>query len=211
MYYKRLVSIYEKYNMCAQFPKELITTLDNFIDWNLKRNKRHLSPYQFANFSGITSDRSLEFFMYYSKKDGIFELVYFLECTSHNCGERIYIEKKDLDDIDGVVVCEECSHSYSLNKMRRYIKVYFNLKDDLTDQIRNERYDPNCAFDVLTRMPDDLKSESPSSSIEPTENEGEHGSSLVSLDKLIEINTSSFNGPIIEDPFLQSVLDYIHD
>ncbi|AIQ45635.1 hypothetical protein R70723_06810 [Paenibacillus sp. FSL R7-0273] len=213
MYYEKLLNIFQKNQLSRYFSLSLVQYLDEFIDWNLNKSKRDLSPFHFANLAGIKSDQALRFFMYYAREGGIFELVYFFECSTLTCGERIYLDADSSREVNYRLFCDECAKSYNSNEIKRYIKIYFHLKEKIYENVVEDNvYDPNCAFDAINRMPDDLKLESPSSSIniESTTSGGENTViNTVTLEQVIEINQNS-EQPIITDPFLLEMTTFIH-
>ncbi|OMF72459.1 hypothetical protein BK143_09315 [Paenibacillus peoriae] len=218
MLYKKLQEIYDQSDCNKFFHRSLLINLNDLIVWSLKRNRRNLSPFKFANLSNIETREAIKFFMYFSSiPHGVFELEFFFECTNHRCDKRIYLENSDLTKNSNVITCEECKKSYLVGEIRDFIKVYFRLKDDMvilaskSNVVEKQRTDPNSTFDALTGMSDNLKPHSPSS-LSNTNirfDEGDADSS-VDLNIIVDIDKHATN-PIFNEGLLASVMEYMHD
>lgn len=149
MYYERLLKIFNNNKLIsAEFPVSLVAQLENFINSSYSHHRKILSPFQFANFAKIKSDIALKFFMLFAKDDGIFEMIYYIDCSSSQCTSRIYLTHEDLDDLDNIVYCDECDRSYKVSDIARYVKINFQLKET-KENTRSSSFDENSAYDVL--------------------------------------------------------------
>ena len=130
MFYRKLVEVYKETG-CDQFkPISIVSILNDYMTWSLERNRRNLSPFKFANMTGMQTNESLTFYVFF-KNDGPFVLEYFTECLNNSCGERIYLDEEvHLGDRDNVIFCDECCSKYSIKDIYRYIKVNFRIKDE---------------------------------------------------------------------------------
>lgn len=171
MLYEKLVNTFVETNCDEYFPISMVKGLESFVRSCLERGKKNISPYQFANYAGITVQESIRFFMFFSIDEEIFKLIYFFDCPHSSCDERIYLTEHDLDNINGIIFCPECSEDYQISDIQRNISVYFALNGNIVDELKHgcgnqKRVDYNSTFDALKELPSNLKSESPLSSDE---------------------------------------------
>ncbi len=169
MYYRKLVDIYENTDCYKFFPINCVYSFNDYIKWSVKKGKRNLSPFKFSNLAEISIEEAVHFFMYYSKEDGIFELEYYFECSNFNCSERLYLQIDDIENDQDIVRCEECFENYKISNIEDYLKVSFRLKNDfwadISTNTQNIKKKSNNVFQAFKGLPDDLKLNSPSSSI----------------------------------------------
>ncbi|MGG1663295.1 hypothetical protein [Brevibacillus sp. NRS-1366] len=127
MYYKKLQTIYSENELSKEFSISLLDRFDDFLRRNHKKD--YLSPYQFALENDISVEQSVRFLMYYSGKEGILDVLPFVDCLSPTChSSRIFLN--DMDEyLDNRVICEDCGRTYSKENILPFIKVYFDIKD----------------------------------------------------------------------------------
>lgn len=211
MYYERLLKIFnENKPISNDFPISRIAQLDDFISINCTYQKKILSPFQFANYANIKTSSAIKFFMLFSNQDGIFEMIFYIDCTLSQCSSRVYLAKEDLDDPDNIVYCDECDTSYKVSDILRYVKVNFQIKDIKEDE-HDSSFDDNCAYDVLKGCNPGLKGQSPSSLDNgPAYDEGDIlqiEKDDVTLEDVV-VNNEIQSHPIIG--FLSSITAFIH-
>ncbi|MEC0168640.1 hypothetical protein [Paenibacillus graminis] len=209
MYYERLLRIFkDSLVISPEYPFSLVAQLDDFLDKNYSPYKKNLSPYQFANFANIKFSTALKFFMIFAQDDGVFEMIYYFDCSSE-CSSRVYLTREDLNDMDNVVFCEECNKSYKISDIIRYVKVNFRLKQFKEEQ--QQILDENCVFDVLKGSESHLKDQSPSSlDSQGSQDEGDAPQNIHEEVALEEVVTNN----VIEDEpiltFLSSMTSFMH-
>lgn len=164
MYYKRLTDLYNTMDLRNLFPEITLDSFDDYLRSQVSDGNRYISPYKFAYKHNVTINSSVKFFLYYTGNTGIFDLIYYFECSRPSCIDtRIYF---DLNHTDNVLTCEECGRVYNIRSIERYVKVLFKLKSIITlpiPMISEIRSDPNSTFDALMELPPHLKIISPSS------------------------------------------------
>lgn len=170
MYYQKLSRIYKEANLQDHFPKISIEKFDEFIRNQLRLGSKFISPYKFAHQQNLTVKDSVQFFIYFTGEDGLFEISTYFDCSSSACSStRVYV---DLNDMDEKVICDECGKSFPPTTFKNYIKVLFKLKDTVSipkEVMRIEKKDSTSTFEALLELPPHLKLNSPSSIKEPVE------------------------------------------
>ncbi|MHA7963505.1 hypothetical protein ACX93W_05110 [Paenibacillus sp. CAU 1782] len=192
MFYEKLKHIYNNSNCKHHFQISVLESLHTFIQQSLNSRKKNINPHDFSKFTGLTLKSSLQFLLYFSDKDGVFEVVYFFECTKSVCNNRIYLVEDDLNSSENVVACEECGNSYVIGNVQEYIRAHFRVRKEYLSQIPKittqvSKVDPKSTFEALKGLSDDLKQKSPSSLDEFLEF-GEGDEESVALDQLDEGN-----------------------
>lgn len=208
MYYERLLKIFnDNMVVSAEYPISLVAQLDDFIVRNYSFYQKILSPFQFANFANIKSNIALKFFMLFAKEDGVFEMIYYFDCSSH-CSSRVYLTREDLNDMDNIVFCEECDKSYKVSDIIRYVKINFLIKESKEEQ---QPLDENCAFDVLKGSDPNLKVQSPSfldsRGLQDEGDDPQNNFEEVTLEQVVE-NNEIQNKPILD--FLIPMTSFMH-
>ncbi|RKP54929.1 hypothetical protein D7Z26_06725 [Cohnella endophytica] len=215
MLYERLVHIYNTTNCRKYYPVSSVDNLYRFIQQSLDQRKKNVSPYGFANFSGFSVENSIQFFMYFSNRDGIFDIIYFFECSKPTCGNRVYLSTDDLNSGDNMISCDECDKEYIVEDIQEFIKAYYAIRKEfllgvpriaVTD---TGRKDPNSTFQVIKGLTDDLKWDSPSSLSNHLrgDDEGEC-TDPVTLDQIVKGNIDN-SGEAISDA-VQTFLDKMY-
>ncbi|MEK4451662.1 MULTISPECIES: hypothetical protein [unclassified Paenibacillus] len=209
MYYERLLRIFKDSLVASpDYPVSLVAQLDDFLDKNHSAYKKNLSPYQFANFANIKFNIALKFFMLFAQDDGVFEMIYYFECSSQ-CSSRVYLTRDDLNDMDNVVYCEECDKSYKVSDVVRYVKINFRIKQFKEEE--QQTLDENCVFDVLKGCDSNLKDQSPLSlDSQVSQDEGDAPQNIhdeVTLEEVITNNVID-DEPILA--FLSSMTSFMH-
>lgn len=211
MYYERLLKIFNSNKLIsAEFPTSLITQLDDFININGSNYRKILSPFQFANFANIKSSSALKFFMLFAKNDGIFDMIYYIDCSFSQCTSRVYLSSEDLDNMDNIVYCEECDRVFKISDIIKYIKINFQLKE-IKESVPKASFDENSAYDVLKGCNPDLKVQSPSSLDSPIcFGEGDISQGFVDVVTLEDVvaNNEIQNELVFE--YLRSITASIH-
>jgi hypothetical protein len=168
MFYERLSNIFKMYDLQDLFPEISVDEFADFIIRQTRNGNKLISPYKFAFEQDITVKQCVKFFIYYCGENGIFDILYYFDCSRSGCiGTRIYIDNID-EAANEIIRCEECGKSYQYNTYKNFIKVLFKLKPGISipkESISIERNDPNSTFEALRELPPHLKQESPSSSV----------------------------------------------
>lgn len=191
MFLRKLINIYHSSGCNALFPEYLVDQFETFLRQNNRQGKKFISPYKFALDQGIDVKDSIQFFMFFTKNDGILDISLYFDCSSHSCTSRILVDNDIFDlDQDCELFCNECGADYDIETIAPYIKVYFQLKPDVVIPDTTEKLfstDPNSTFEALRGLPNALKRDSPSSTTEGSlSDEGEKASSAVSLQQVLE-------------------------
>jgi hypothetical protein len=190
-----------------------------FIQNNIAKKQRLLSPYRFAIDYNISVRDTVKFFMFFSNNDGALTVKYFFECSNPSCiSNRIFLEddvlRQNQDTLNEPIICDECGRDYLLKTIIPFIKVYFQVKSELmvpSEQLDISRFDRNSTFEALEGLPDNLKVESPSSIINKVTTHDEGDEFAVDLQLLIDLN-NEIDLKIISDPideFLTSISAFV--
>ncbi|MFB5935534.1 hypothetical protein ACE8FZ_19935 [Peribacillus frigoritolerans] len=198
MYYERLKNIYKSRDLQKLFPDILISEFDMFIRKQLKDNNKYINPYKFSYQQNISINDTVKFFIYFTGNDGLFDLLYYFDCSNLACVDtRIYLNS---DDPDEIISCEECGKRYAPKTIQKYIKVLFKIKNFIIipEQRTIERKDPNSTFEAIGELPPNLKIESPSSLGESSQfiDEGDEASAAVDLSLVFSENDDYKGKPI---------------
>lgn len=158
----------------------MIEILDSYLIEQTHKNRQLISPYKFALRANVELRAAIQFFLYFSDENGIFDIRYFFDCSNFGCGDRIYLTKLDLNEgMEHIFHCPECGKKYVLKNVLHFLKTYFEIKEEilkLSVSVPNTTslpYDPNSTFLALKEGPDNLKVSSPSSSVDDFHDEGD--------------------------------------
>lgn len=211
MLYEKLHRIFNSSGCSDYFPDSLVNNLHRFMKSSLEQGKRLISPYKFADFSGITVKDAVTFFMFFTVESYPLKVVFFFECSRLACSNRIYLDNNDLQDIYSEVICDDCGKQYKVIEIREHIQAYFRIDNSimLTDfNLRQPSGDPNSAFSAFKGMPESLKIESPSFSDEISNGNNE-GDDKLSIVAIAESNRTKQGKVINEeaDEFVRKVLE----
>lgn len=203
MYLEKLTSIYNDSGCNDKFEKKYLISLNEYIEATLKNRELYVTPYKFSLDNNLTIGQAIEFFMYFTGQDKVLDLVFFFECSSPSCiSSRIFLDKELLDDLDEdseePIICDECGREYVLNDIVSFIKAYFRIKPEMLVKEEIQKKDINSTFQAFKRLPDNLKVESPSSSIKTMDEEGDV--QPLKLDQIAKNNGSSEN-PISQETY----------
>lgn len=169
MYYKKLETIYKNMEISDTLPETSIENIDQFIRRSVFTNSTFVSPYKFAIQHNITVTESVKLFMHLAGDNGIFDVIFYFECSKINCfSNRIYFEDYDEEYLQ----CDECLNKYKISTIRPYIKVLFKLKNDINipKVVKHiKKVNRNSTLQALEGLPDHLKLVSPSSLNESTD------------------------------------------
>lgn len=217
MYLEKLMSIYQETDCHAYYPQTLLQNLEKYIQHNIDNKQYVISPYKFASDYSIAVDEALQFFMYFTNKDGVLDITFFFECTNPSCSSnRIFIEQEIIDlgdeNIDEPILCDDCCKDYLISDVIKFIKAYFTIKPQVFSANTSVRKkDRNSTFEALKGMPDTLKQDSPpsSSNHEKATDGGENDS--VSLFSMTQANERS-GSPVSEQQlmsFMRKISSYV--
>lgn len=214
MFYERLLDIYRSSECGKSYPPLMLECLETFIVEHMKQNKKLISPYKFALRSKVEVRDAIQFFMYFSDVDGVFNIRFFFECSRFNCGERIFLSNLDAESsIEQHINCPECNKEYVINDIIHVTKAYFEIKPGILLPTISEKKlhdDPNSTIQALKGMPHHLKEQSPSSSTckQPLCNdEGD----FPSVSTVVELNQLGNGNSILTDDVLVLMAKYIRE
>ncbi|PUA37606.1 hypothetical protein C8Z91_19905 [Paenibacillus elgii] len=212
MFYERLENIYRESGCQEYFPSSLFQKFYDFLRVSYRNGRMYISPYKFALHNQLTVNEAIQFFMYFTVDNGIFDMVYFIDCTKSLCSNRVYLDVNGTESsdsqLDSFVTCEECEKEYEIKDIIEHVKAYFVLNTEIEEpeiQVKVSTLDPNSTFLALKRLPDHLKRKSPSSSSK-TERSFDEGDEPVEFNRLVTLN--QMNGKPISNSF-QTTLSII--
>ncbi|ENQ3078688.1 hypothetical protein ACEOWG_001885 [Bacillus cereus] len=216
MFYEKLVNIYRESGCQEYFPSSLFEKFYDFLRTNYRNGRMYVSPYKFALQNRLTVNEAIQFFMFFTGENGIFDMVYFIDCTKSFCFNRVYLDLNEADSskvqLDSFVTCEECEKEYEITNIIEHVKVYFVLNTEIEEpkiQVKISTSDPNSTFLALKGLPDHLKRKSPSSSSKIVRSFDE-GDESVEFNRLAALN--QMNGKPISKSFqttLSKITGYI--
>jgi hypothetical protein len=214
LFYERLLDIYRSSECDKSYPPLMLECLESFVIEHIKQNKKFISPYKFALRSKIEVRDAIQFFMYFSVADGVFNIRFFFDCTRLNCGERIFLTNLDTESsIEQHINCPECDKEYLINDIIHATKAYFEVKPGIllpTISEKKQQDDPNSTIQALKGMPNHLKGQSPSSSTNTSSICNDEGD-FPNVSTVVKLNQTGNGNSILSDDVLVYMTKYIRE
>ncbi|MCM3452788.1 hypothetical protein M3685_02350 [Heyndrickxia oleronia] len=192
MYYEKFVKDFKESDFSNNYPKDILSNLFQFLKDEYNHGYEFLNPYKFAIDSGISDEKSIQLFLFFTDKDKLFNVEPFIDCPRCT-GKRLSLSPEEI--LDGeIIYCDDCKKEYLASNLQNHLYLYFKINDSFTipENLKEERFDPHSTLDIWNRLNDNLKEESPSSLLNNLNVISEHVEGDikpgVSYEQIIKIN-----------------------
>lgn len=210
MFLNKLEEIY-KSSMCNQYYNaDLFTSFYSYFQNSMEEKRKYLTPYEFAYINSLNTEDAIRLFLFFTNeeinKDSALIIKPFFECDNHDCDYKIFLDEDSVDE--GIYHCILCSKEYLHDEIISSVKIYFEINYKFFEEV--EQYDKNSTYEILKRLPGNLKDGSPLSTRDYYKEEFLPDKGATSIRDVLQANQLE-DGKVVSKSFEEVALKFAED